>query len=688
MTILAQNSLVAGEITPLLHARPELDLYRKGVAELQNFLILPQGGVTRRPGTVFVSEVKSSAGKVRLVPFQFSTEDVYMLEFGNLYMRVYKNGAQIESGGSPYEIVTPFTIAEVEEMSFTQSGDYLFIDHENHPPQELTRVADDDWAIETQELFDGPYDPEQYNKNNNLGVFASTTLTPGGTSGATTITASGSGLTSFFVEDDIGRVIRLYDSSGSVWGSAIITSYTNALVVGVTTFFGMDFGSTTGTTRWRLGSWSDQHGWPRHVVFHEQRLVHAGTPTYVNRVWGSRPDDFRSHSPSDPDGQVDDSHAYAYSLATGSFDDIKWLQSDRALMCGTSSGPFALGGADPDTPITPLSIRAKFESALGCNTATPVHIAESIIYARKGGTGIIGAKYSFEKAGFVGQDISSFSEHLFRRGVTVMSSAIIPFYTVVCLTTVDDEVLTLTYFPEQGVLAWSHWTIGGTDVVVESVAVIPDQNDDHSQIWLVVKRTINGQTKRYIEYFNQVFDTEDVPVKDDMHFVDCGIIYDGAATTTITGLDHLEGQTVQVVADGYVHDERVVDSGEITLDAEASVVHVGLACPCHLKSLPVEYLSDSGGTQHKIKRISHLYANIFNSMAGLQFGKSLGDLETVALRTPDDLMDDSIPLFSGTVDLPYDGGYDRDQQYFIYQGDPVSLTIRSIGAELQVHGRQ
>lgn len=682
-----QNAFTSGEISPLLHGRPELDLYRSGVSILENFIILPHGGITRRPGTIYSAEVKDSSKKVRLQGFQFSTTVAYMLEFGDQYMRVYKDGSQVMSGGSPYEIATPYTLSDLPGLSFAGSGDYVFIAHENHHPRELTRTSDTNWTLNKSVIFDGPYDVTGLNENNNLGPFAEATLTPGAVSGnGVSLTASGTGLTTFFSADDVDRLVRLYDTTNNQWGAAKIVAYTDPLNVTIDIFADRPFGSTTGTTIWRLGSWSDFHGWPSKVSFHEERLVHANTLTYVNRVWGSRPNDFRNLSPSDPDGQVDDSHSYAYSLATGSFDEITWLKSDATLLCGTSSGPFSLGGSDLNTPITPLSVRAKQEVNIGSSDVEPASIGKVTVYVRKGKTGAQALRYSFQDGGFISQDLTNTSEHLFRGKLLEIDDAILPYYNVFGHGE-SDRVFSLTMFQEQQVLAWAHFLLGGTDVVVESLAVIPDSTDTYSQLWLAVKRTINGATKRYIEYVGKIFDINNDPQKEDAYFVDCGITYDGSATSTITGLDHLEGETVKILADGAVHPDRTVSNGQVTLNDTYSKVHVGLSAPAYLKSLPVEFITDQGSTQHRIKRIDHIYANIHNSLSGIQFGPDLTKLELIALRNTEDEMDSSIDLFTGTVDLPFDGAYSRDNSFVVYQENPVPLTIRSIGVELEIYGR-
>ena len=210
------NDFTAGELSPKLDGRTELNKYFNGAKQLQNFLVLPQGGATRRPGTQFVSETKTSANASRLIPFEFNVEQAYILEFGNNYFRIYKDGGQVTSGGSAVEVTTTYTSAQLSGLKFAQSGDVMFVVHPEHKPRQITRTAHDAWTITDIDFRRGPMlDPQ----------LDGTTLTANGRTGSgVTVTASAN----TFVSTDVGRLIKLHD------GFAEITAFSSATSVTVT----------------------------------------------------------------------------------------------------------------------------------------------------------------------------------------------------------------------------------------------------------------------------------------------------------------------------------------------------------------------------------------------------------------------------------------------------------------------
>jgi len=217
------TNFTAGELSPRFDGRPDLSKYFNGCKTLQNFLVHPQGGATRRPGTEFISEVKDSTKNVRLIPFEFNVEQAYILEFGDEIFRVYKDGGVVvDGGGSPVEFTTPYADTELSGLKFAQSADVMFMVHPNHPPQQITRTDHDAWTITEVEFRRGPLlDPG----------FDGTTLTASGRTGSVTITAS----SNTFVSTDVGRIAKLHD------GYAEITAFTNATTVTATVLENEDF---------------------------------------------------------------------------------------------------------------------------------------------------------------------------------------------------------------------------------------------------------------------------------------------------------------------------------------------------------------------------------------------------------------------------------------------------------------
>ncbi|VWC96004.1 gp12 [Burkholderia lata] len=216
-----QTNFNGGEWSPLTHGRVDLSKYKNGLAQCQNYVPTAQGGLTRRPGSRYVAEVKNSANPARIIPFQFSVTQAYVLEFGPNYIRFYANDGQLLNGGVPYEISTPYAANELFQIVFAQSADTLYIAHQNHPPMKLQRFGATNWQLNTINFLDGPYLP--------LNTSA-TTLTPSGTSGTVTVTASGTaGINNGagFQSSDVGSALRIKCGAVWLWGTiASVTSTT------------------------------------------------------------------------------------------------------------------------------------------------------------------------------------------------------------------------------------------------------------------------------------------------------------------------------------------------------------------------------------------------------------------------------------------------------------------------------
>ena len=220
-TTLALTSIVSGELGSKLDGRTDFAKYNTGAKTLENFLIHPQGSATRRVGTKFIAEVKTSSKKTRLIPFEFSTVQTYILEFGDQYMRVYKDQGQVLDSGSAFEISTPYLEAELFELKFAQSADVMYITHPNHEVEKLSRTGHTNWTLTDVDFTDGPY----LSPNS-----TTTTLTPASAAVATGVNFTASAVTGInngdgFQTTDVGRLISFNS------GIAKVTSRTSTTVV-------------------------------------------------------------------------------------------------------------------------------------------------------------------------------------------------------------------------------------------------------------------------------------------------------------------------------------------------------------------------------------------------------------------------------------------------------------------------
>jgi hypothetical protein len=534
-TTWTQNNFNAGEWSPLTYGRSDVGKYTNALAICLNYVPTTQGGLTRRPGTKYVANTKSN-GAVRLIPFEFSITQAYILEFGDAYIRFYTLGGQLLSGGSPYEIVSPYTASDLQDLSFTQSADVLYIAHRNYGPRLLSRLGPTNWTLTKLPFADGPYLPP----NN-----TATTLAVSATTGTVTLTASsatginnGAGFTS----NDIGRYVRIF--IGSTWGVAQISAITSTTVVSAIVL--LPIGSTAATTVWRLGSWYGVEGssttarYPGAVTFNQDRLTFASTWAEPNRIDASNSGDYINFTPTALDGSVIDSNSLAFALNASKVNAINWLVSDEwGLLAGTASSEWVVAASTTQVALTPTNVNAKQITTYGSTNVPPVRIGKSTLFVQRTKRKLREMTYQFTLGTFQAPDISLVSEHLTKSGIKQMAVQLAPHATV-WLVTNDGVLIGIIYDKDQDVVGWHRHQLGGFSnaaqtlpPVVESIGVIPNTNIDRDDLWMVVRRSINNSTVRTVELMQKFW--EDGDTLPDAYFVDCGATYSIPGTFTRSG---------------------------------------------------------------------------------------------------------------------------------------------------------
>ncbi len=832
-TTLALSSFVSGEFSAKLDGRTDFEKYSSGCKTMENMLVHPQGASTRRVGTQFISEVKDSSAKTRLIPFEFSTTQTYMLEFGNQYIRFFKDKGQITEGNKTitgitaanpavvtssshgysngdfviitgvvgmtqvngktfkvadkttntfelqdvdgtdinsssytayssggiankiYQITTSYTTAQLFDLKFAQSADVLYITHNSHEVSKLSRTGHTSWSLDEIEFTDGPY----LSQNT-----TATTMTPGATSGDdVTLTASAS----TFASTDVGRLINFSN------GYAKVRSYTSATVVKID--IKDNFDNTSAVTTWKLGAFSDTTGHPSCVSFFEQRLVFAGTTDEPQTLYFSKSGDYENMTTGT---NADD--AMVYTIASNQVNAIRYLKAVRTLIVGTSGGEWTVSADGTDAAVTPSNVTIKKQSSYGSSTVDAQPAGNATLFLQRAKRKIRELAYDFDVDGYTAPDLTILNETVTDSGINEMAYQQSPDSNLWCVR--EDGILAcLTYQRSDNVVAWSRHKVGGigqectitvsdyaniangtkliftksngdevtftsttgtagtgefkTETnnnttadniysainahadftvanpsaavvtiressheatgfltcksndpdrltvqdesfpVVESIASISGAlNED--ELWLTVKRIINGSTRRYVECFSD-FDFDET-TSTDFHFVDSGLSYDGTATTSITGLDHLEGQTVQILADGSTHADKIVSSGAITLDRSSKKVKVGLGYNSILQTMRIEGGSAEGTGQGKVKRISKVVIRLFNTV-GVKCGPSLTNLETVPFRTTSSDLDTPVStLLAGDKTVEFTDDYNSDGFIFVKQDQPLPLSLLAL----------
>ncbi len=667
------TNFTSGELSPRLNGRIDMDKYYNGASLINNFIVLMHGGLTKRPGTRFIREIKTSTGSnsgARLIPFVFSKTQAYVLEFGHNYIRFYKDeGIIVSSGTTPYEISTTYTAAQIDEIEFVQSADVLYLVHESHPPRKLSRTGHTAWTISDVDFVDGPY--------NNTNI-TSTTVYASGTTGSVTVTAS----SSIFTANDVGRWIRM--KSPDKWGAAEITGYTSGTQVTATVHADFEIensGSGNATKDWRLGAFYTGN-YPTKVTFFEERLFYANTTTHPNTVWGSSTSDFDTYSPTDRDATVNADNSLTFTLSTDQVNQITGMYGGRYLHLFTKDGTFNLSSGSATQGLTATTVQVVNETKDGAADKRVIPASKSTLYIGKNKKRLREFAYNIDYDSFTSPDMSVLSEHL---GFGNFEEAYFQTYPnmVLWIRRGDGKLIGFTYYRAQEVLAWHQHTIAGTNAKVKSLAVIPGVGDAADTLYMIVERTINGATKQYVEFMEQEYREANGDTKDDAFFLDSALTYSGGSTSTITGLDHLEGQTVTVLNNGAVESTKTVSSGSITLTNATTKCHVGLAYNAELESVNVEPKSQYGTTQGKRGRIDKAIFRVFETV-GLKAGPTSTNVDVVPFRTTTSTMSATTPK-TGDYTFLMPATYSTENKLYVKSDTPHPCTISAIMIQMSTY---
>lgn len=716
-----QTNFTAGEISPRVLGRVDISKYQNGADTLDNAYVMVHGGAVRSPGSRFIRATKDSAKLARLIPFVYSADTAYALEFGHQYMRVYKDRAVV---GAPYEIATPYSQTELAELNYVQSADTMFIVHPSYAVRRLTRYGDASWKLAAQRFTVEPHDE--------IGQKPATALTLGAVSGSG---VSATAAANAFQPSDVGRTL----SSGA--GVATIVGYTSALIVtvdiidafagtalasgawtieespkatltpsGTITLGGTatltlsaggwrndaqvsDIGryvhvnggvveittytsalavdgvvrrALTGTTAapadaWSLESkvWNASNGYPRTATLYEQRLVLAGTTAFPNTVWASSPRIYDDFCV----GAADDD-GLAFELVSDQQNPIQQIAPLAHLVPLTFGNIFSMRGG-VEKPLAPTNVRAKDEQGFGAANVRPVKVGNEALYVQRAGRRIRSLSYRVDLDAYSAPDISILSEHITQSGIVDMAYVQEP-ESIVAMVREDGVLVFLTINREQEVLAWTPGKQGG---IYESVCAIP--YGDADQLWAIVRRTVNGSTVRYVELI------EFAREPDDNLQSDCCVVATGAASDTWSGFSHLEGETLSVKGDDVVFPQVVVSGGQITLPRDVESIEAGLPYTTTIVTLPPEIQLPEGSVVGRPVSISDVTVKLYRTIGCKIEGESL------PFRRFPVALDASVEPFTGDKRVSVKG-WARGRALTIVQDQPLPLCVLAIAKKVSV----
>jgi len=747
-TTVAFTNFTAGELSPRLDGRTDLGKYFNGTKTLENMVVHPHGAASRRPGTKFIHEVKTSSAQTRLIPFEFSTTQTYILELGNEYIRFFKdNGIITESNktisgatqanpgvitatshgysngdhviitsvvgmtelngktfkvankttntfqiqdvdgnnvnttgytayGSAgvankiYEIASPYVTANIPTIKFAQSADIMYLVHPSYAVRKLTRTGHTSWTLTTPTIVTS----EDKTPN------AITKANPGV---VTTSTDHGYLEGDFVTFTNIGGMTQLNGNVykvGTVGSSTTFniqdSSGTNLNTSSYGTFSAGGSDTVNKLTDPVLNTTTDYY--PSSVTFFEQRLVFAGSNNNPQSLWFSKSGSLENFTTG-----TNATDAMVYTIASNKVNAIRYMSAQRSLIVGTVGGEFVVSASGTTQPLTPTNVQIQKQSSYGSANIDAVQIENVTMFVQRAKRKLRELTYNLNIDQYQATDMTLLAEHITENGITEMAYQQEPDSILWCVRG-DGTLLGFTYARAESVMGWHRHILGGvfgsSQAVVESVASIPtDSNED--EFYMIVKRTINGATRRYVEYLT-LFDygTD----QNDGFYVDSGLTYSGSAATVISGLDHLEGQSVTILANGATHPNKTVSGGSITLDRSSTKVHIGLNYTSLLQTMRVELQGEGGTSQSKDKRIHEVTLRLHETV-GVEVGPDLDNMERIPFRSSAAAMDTAVPLFTGDKQIEFRDDFNTDGFVYVRQTQPLPLTLISAYPRITVN---
>jgi hypothetical protein len=779
------SSFNAGEFSPYLEARTNLEKYRNSCKTLENFIITPYGPANRRAGTEYLGSAKTSATRCRLIGLDISDTNHIVMELGVGYIRFWKNGALITSSGSPVEAVQvdylnnttglapvhPYQEADLRAVQVCQINNLVYLSHPSYPPQRLRRLSDTSWQIGEVPFGDPSI------KNNWAPMLdqntSTTTLTPSATTGTSiTLTAS----TGIFQAGHVGSYFELahpnpttfisqnIDStnatsgtitvlgkwslqtfgtwtatvdlqastdSGTTWntvrtyrsngdynatssgeenvetlfrlrvsgfsagtsstaprvmltpldptlrGLVRITGFTNSTTVTARVL--KPLGGTAATSQWREGAFSAVQGYPAAVALHDSRIIYAGTGSNPSSLWGSYSNDFQNFKQG-----AYDADSWFFTLASTTGGQIQWLVSKSALLIGTTLDEWSMQASDQTRPITPTNVNVRQQSHYGSSSLGAQIINDTVLYIQRMNRKIRELIYTWASESWVSNDITALAEHTTRTGIVENAYQRVPD-AILWFVRGDGQLVSMTYEREQQVVGFARHI---TDGVVESVATINGTNAE-DEVWLLVRRTINGAAVRYVERLKLgLRDALDTADKSNWWYVDSGVLRTfGTPTATITGLSHLEGKAVSVWADNAVGSlivsQPTVVGGQITLQIPASRVLVGLPFTSTLVPQRVDTNLQDGTSQGRRMRIPRMNIKVYQSTGGELSTDGVNWFPLVS-RVLTDNMDSSPPVLNGYERAYASSNWADGVDLYVRQTQPVPFTVAALVVNFEV----
>lgn len=734
------RSFAGGEITPELFGRVELTKFQTGLRKALNFITLPHGPAARRPGTRYVNQTKLASG-ARVIPFSFSADQTVVLELGDQYIRFHINGQTLLEAAKTitsiagntvnstahgflvgqwvfisgrffkvatqatdsftvtglrgeaalpnpvatqalrvYEIASPYLIDDIFDIHYAQNNDVITLVHPGYAARRLSRLGATNWTLTVESFV--PSTPVPAGVGVVATVAVSTNLSPqryvvtavdpvDGVSeslasavvtASNNLTLAGNYNTISWTAGPAGTRYNIFKQRGGSYGY-IGQTLANSIVDDNVT---PDLTKVPPEDLIELNTGAGDY--PAAVTYYEQRRFLAGPLLNPQTVYATRNGTETNLTSSVP-SQADD--ALRFRVAAQQQNLIRHLVPLSDLMALTAAGEWRIF-SDNEPAITPTSLTVKPLGYAGANNVQPVVTSGSILYIQAQGSRVRELAYTGDAYRSV--DLSIMAPHLFN-GFRLADLAYARAPDQITWAVRDDgTMLGMTYVPEQQVYGWHQHT---TDGAYGSVCVVAEGNED--ALYVVVKREVDGAEVNFIERMQTRIFTRQA----DAYFVDAGLSYQGAPTSSLSGLWHLEGKRVQILADGAVEPEQTVEDGRITLTGSASVVHVGLPYVSDFETLPLAFEGMEAAGQGTLKNVTAVHVR-YTDTSLFKIGPSFDKLSPNRSRAVSDPFDSPPALKTAETRVGIAGSWGTDGSVCVRQDEPLPLTVLAMALEVEL----
>lgn len=631
MTLIRQvkTNFTAGEVNRDLLGRADLRLYENGALALRNLFIFPTGGVTRRSG---LSYIDTADGDGRLISFEFNTEQTYLLVLTHQKITIYIGGIKITT------LSAPWTAAQISQVTWTQSADTLLLVHPDIPPKKLVRNYLGSFQLQDWVFFvEGGVSQQPYYKFAESAV----TITPSATTGTITLTTSAN----VFVSGHAGTRMR-------VGGKEILVTSISSPTVATANII-ETLSATTATIDWAEQAFSSVRGYPATVAFHQDRLVIGGSRDMPNRLWFSKSGDLFNF---DLGSGLDD-ESIEFAILSDQVNAIRGIFSGRHLQVFSSGAEWMVTG----DPLTPTSVQLNRQTRVGSRVdryIPPVTVDGATMFVARNGQEMREFLYTDVEQAYQSTDLALVSRHILGRPIDQDYDA---QRRLLLIVREDGKFATLTLYRAETVAAWTlHETLG----LVKSVSVVGED------VYLLVER----DGSHFIEMFDDTLNL------------------DSALTGEVTipasawsGLDHLEGLDVTIVADGVVLDTQKVIGGAIDIEEAALKVEIGLPFTHVIEPMPPA-VNGEGIMVRKARLVEAVFRLQDTRALRLDVGRGLRD---IALRQigEDSILDAPTPLVSGDISVRALGWLKDPSKpmWRIEQSAPLPFTLLSVVTEVKIN---